>query len=79
MKVLYWILSGTSDATRVSIAWHIATNGSLEIGDEPTILLAGDGTEYLLDDAMQTAEGVGVPPLRELVAKARAHEIPVNV
>ncbi|MGH8986492.1 MAG: hypothetical protein ACRDY6_21845 [Acidimicrobiia bacterium] len=79
MKVLYWVLTGVADPTRVSVPLHIAANGSLEVGDEPVVLLAGDGTEYLLGSNLEAAEGVGVPPLRELVAKLRKHEVPVYV
>jgi predicted peroxiredoxin len=79
MKVLYWVLTGVADPTRVSVPLHIAANGSLEVGDEPVVLLAGDGTEYLLGSNLEAAEGVGVPPLRELVAKLRQHEVPVYV
>jgi predicted peroxiredoxin len=79
MKVLYWVLTGVADPTRVSVLLHIAANGSLEVGDEPVVLFAGDGTEYLLGSNLEAAEGVGVPPLRELVAKLRKHEVPVYV
>jgi predicted peroxiredoxin len=73
------LLTGTADPTRVSIPLHLAANGSLEVDDQPVVLLAGDGTEYLLDDSIERAEGVGVPPMRDLLAKLRAHEVPVYV
>ena len=79
MKVLYWLLTGVADPTRVSVPLHIAANGSLEVRDEPIVLLAGDATEYLLGEHLQDAQGVGVPPLLELVAKLRDHEVPVYV
>jgi hypothetical protein len=49
------------------------------VDDRPVVLLAGDGTEYLLGDGIERAEGVGVPPLRDLLAKLREHEVPVYV
>ncbi|MGH9027650.1 MAG: hypothetical protein ACRDWD_16270 [Acidimicrobiia bacterium] len=79
MKVLFVLTTGTADATKASLPFHLAANGSVEVGDEPHILLAGDGTEYLLGDALDSAQGVGVPPMRELVAKLRDHEVPVYV
>lgn len=79
MKVLYWMLTGTKDATRASVPLHIAANGSLEVGDEPVIALAGDAIEYLVDDQLDRAQGVGVPALGELFAKLREHEVPVFV
>jgi hypothetical protein len=79
MQILFNVLTGTKDATRASIPLHLAVNGSLEVGDQPVVLLAGDGTEYLVGDAIDHAEGVGLPALRDLVAKLREHEVPVYV
>jgi hypothetical protein len=78
-QVLYMLQTGAGDPTRFSVSLHLAANGSLEVGDQPVVLLAGDATEYLLGDAIERAEGVGVPPLRELIGKLRAHEVPVYV
>jgi predicted peroxiredoxin len=79
MQVLYMIMKGTADPTGASVPLHLAANGSLEVGDEPIVVIAGDATEYLAGDAIDTAEGVGVPPLRDLMAKLRDHEVPVYV
>lgn len=79
MKILYWMLTGTNDPTRASVPLHIAANGSIEVGDDPVIVLAGDATEYLVDDQLDRAHGVGVPALAELFAKLRQHEVPVYV
>jgi len=79
MKILFWILTGVANPTRASVPLHIAANGALELGDEPVILLAGDGTEYLLGDNLEAAEGVGVPPLRDLFAKLRHYQVPVYI
>ncbi|MGH9031443.1 MAG: hypothetical protein ACRDY4_08420 [Acidimicrobiia bacterium] len=79
MQPMLMILTGSADPTRASIPLHLAANGSLEIGDQPVVLLAGDATDYLLGDALERAEGVGVPPMRDLFAKLRAHEVPVYV
>ena len=79
MNVLYFVSSGTADATRASIPLHLAANGSVEVGQEPSIVLAGDATELLVGDNVDAMEGVGLPPIRELLAKLRDHEIPVYV
>ena len=39
----------------------------------------GDAAELLLGDNVETLEGVGVPPARELLAKLRDHAVPVYV
>lgn len=77
MEVLYIAASGRSDPTRASIPWHLAVNGSFEAGQSTGILLAGDASEVLKTEVGDELEGVGIPPIRELIAKARDKEIPV--
>lgn len=79
MKVLYIAASGPSDPTRASIPLHLAVNGSIERGHEVGVVLAGDSTEFLQPELLDAAEGAGLPPLRELFGKARAHAVPVYV
>ena len=79
MRITYFASAGMADATRASIPLHLAANGSIEVGQEVTIVLGGDAAELLLGDNLEQAEGVGVPPARELVAKLRDHAIPVYV
>jgi len=79
MRILYMLTAGTADPTKASLPVHLAVNGSVEVGDEPVLLLAGDGTEYIVGSALDEAQGVGVPSLLELFGKARQHEIPVYV
>ena len=79
MEILYISSCGTADPTRASIPWHLAVNGSVEAGQTARIVLAGDAAELLKLDARQTLEGVGVPPLRDLVAKALERSIPIHV
>ena len=71
--------AGSADATRASLPLHIAANGSLEAGHEPTVLLLGDGTELVVGETAQTLEAVGIPPVRDLLAKLRDHAVPVFV
>jgi predicted peroxiredoxin len=79
MKITYFASAGTSDPTRASIPLHLAANGSVEVGQETTIILGGDAAELLVGDTLEHLEGVGVPPVRELVAKLRDHAVPVFV
>jgi predicted peroxiredoxin len=79
MKIAYFVGAGIADATRASIPLHLAANGSIEVGQQTTIVLGGDATELLLDDNVQRVEGVGVPPARDLLGKLREHEVPVYV
>jgi predicted peroxiredoxin len=79
VKITYFASAGTADPTRASIPLHLAANGSIEVGQETEIILGGDAAELLLADNAETLEGVGVPPLRDLLAKLRDHAIPVYV
>ena len=79
MKIAYFVSAGTADPTRASIPLHLAANGSLEVGQETTIILGGDAAELLLADNAETLEGLGVPPVRDLLAKLRDHAVPVFV
>ena len=79
MHTLYLATSGTSDPTRASIPWHLAVNGSIEVGHTAGLVLAGDAAEFVRAEARERTEGIGIPPMRELVAKARAHEVPIYV
>jgi predicted peroxiredoxin len=79
MRALYISSSGSDDPTRASIPLHLAVNGSVEVGHEVGILLAGDATEMVKADVRERLEGVGVPPGRDLFAKVKQHEVPVFV
>ena len=79
MRMLYIVTKGTDDATLASVPLHIAANGSLEVGQEVSVVLAGDGTDLVIGDNAQRMEGVGVPPARELLSKLKEHQVPVYV
>ena len=79
MKIAYFASAGIADPTRASIPLHLAANGSIEVGQDTLIILGGDAAELLLADNAETLEGVGVPPVRDLLAKLRDHAVPVFV
>jgi predicted peroxiredoxin len=79
VKMLYIVTKGIDDATLASVPLHIAANGSLEVGQEVSVVLAGDATDLVIGENVQTVEGLGVPPMRELLDKLREHEVPVHV
>ncbi|MGH2818379.1 MAG: hypothetical protein ACRDJS_07975 [Actinomycetota bacterium] len=79
MKVLFLTTTGASDPTKASIPMHIAANGSLEVGQDPEVVLAGDAAEIILGDSLQKIEGVGIPPMRDLVAKLSESAVPFYV
>jgi predicted peroxiredoxin len=79
MKFVYFVTRGSDDATGASIPWHLAVNGSVEVGHETSIVLGGDATDVIIGDTAEKIEGVGVPPMRELLAKVRERQVPVYV
>ena len=79
MKVLYLATAGAGDPTRASLPLHIAANGSVEAGQECTVVLAGDATELVSRKTADRVEGVGVPPARELVQKLLDNQVPVYI
>ncbi len=79
MRLLYIVNKGVNDPTLASVPLHIAANGSLEVGQEVSVVLAGDGTDLVIGDNAQRMEGIGVPPMRELLSKLKEHQVPVYV
>ena len=79
MRMLFVSTAGTSDPTRASIPLHLAVNGSLEVGHDVDVVLAGDATELLKSSVRESLEGVGVPPVRDLLAKAQHDKVAIHV
>jgi predicted peroxiredoxin len=79
MKFVYMVTTGTDDPTKASLPLHLAANGSVEVGHDTTVILVGDATEMLFGDNLEQMQGIGVPSVRELVAKLRDHSVPVYV
>ncbi len=79
MRILYLATTGPEDPTKASIPLHLAANGSVEVGQQCAVALAGDATELVRRETAERLEGVGIPPVRELLQKLRDHEVPVYV
>ena len=79
MRILYLSTAGSSDPTRASIPLPLAANGSVEAGQECAVVLAGDATELASRETAERLEGVGVPPVRELLANLVDNQVPIFV
>ena len=79
MQMLYLTTVGSSDPTRASVPLHLAVNGSVEAGQDVSVVLVGDASELLKSAIRDRVAGLGVPPVRDLFAKMRQHEVPVYV
>jgi predicted peroxiredoxin len=79
MKFVYMATKGAEDPTLASIPLHMALNGSVEVGHDVSLVLVGHAAEIILGENAEKLEGIGVPPMRELLSKARDHNVPVYV
>ena len=79
MKMVVWATTGASDPTKASIPWHLVANGCVEVGHDSALILAGDAAELVIGDNVDSVEGVGIPPARELRDKVVEHSVPVYV
>ena len=73
------VTTGTDDPTKASLPLHLAATGAVEVGHDSALILVGDATEMLLGNNLDQMQGIGVPPVRELMAKLRDHSVPVYV
>jgi predicted peroxiredoxin len=79
VRILYLTATGPSEPTRASLPFHLAANGSAEVGQDADIVLAGDAAELVKAGIAEGVHGIGIPPLRELLAKIGDKGIPVHV
>ena len=54
-------------------------NGSVEAGQSTAVVLLGDASGVVAPAVRDELAGIGIPPLRELIAKARDRSLPVFV
>ena len=78
-KLLYVATHGPDDPTKACIPFHLAVNGAAEAGIETEINLAGDAAVLIQDQYIDVLTPLGLPPLRDLMAKAREKGIHIFV
>jgi predicted peroxiredoxin len=78
-KLLIVTSTGAHDATRASLSFHIAVNGSVPAGQECAVALTGDATELLKPEIARAVRGVGVPPLADLLAACSEKGVTLHV
>jgi hypothetical protein len=77
-KILYATSFGSDDPTRATIPF-IAATGAIEAGHEPEIALLGEATYLVKTGMAEQIQGVGFPPLKQLLSKLIEHRVPVYV
>ncbi len=76
-RILIIASHGSEDPTRAGLAFFMA-KGAVEAGHSPEIVLAGDGSVLARRAVADSIYPVGIPPLKELVAFALEHGVPVH-
>jgi predicted peroxiredoxin len=80
MASLFYIgTHGPDDPTKACIPFHLAVNGASEAGIEAEINLAGDAAVLIQDHYIESVTPLGLPPLRELMAKISEKNIPIYI
>lgn len=80
MASLFYIAThGPDDPTKACIPFHLALNGAVEAGIEAELNLAGDATVLIQDRYIESVVPLGLPPLRDLMAKAREKGIAIHI
>ena len=76
--VLYSSTYGSDDPTRASLPFHMAL-GAVEAGHQPQIALIAEATYLMKASLADTIQGVGIPSLKDLLARVTEHNIPIHV
>jgi uncharacterized protein len=77
-KLLITGTHGAEDPTRASMPFHIA-KGAKEAGFDVDLVLANDAPLVLKDAVRDSLQGVGLPPLKDLMQFAVENELRVYV
>ena len=77
-KILFVGTHGTGDPTRATFPFQ-ETQGVIEAGHETGIMLLGEATRLIKDDVAKTVQGVGTPPLKELMDWLFARDVRISV
>ena len=71
-------IHGSEDPTKATFPFLMA-NGALDAGHQPTIVLLGDAVVLMNSTVADNVQGVGFPPLKELMAKVVAAKVPIYI
>jgi predicted peroxiredoxin len=69
---------GSDDPTRASLPL-VAASGALEAGHVPEICLLGEAAYLMKDTVLASIQGIGFPPLSEVMTALVDHRVPVYV
>ena len=69
---------GSEDPTKATLPFLLAV-GAIDAGHKAAIVLMGDAVVVLDDAVANSVQGVGFPPIKELIAKVVENKVPVYV
>ena len=78
-KLMYIGTHGPDDPTKACMPFHLAVNGAAEAGIDAEINLAGDAAMLIQNQYIEILTPLGLPPLRELMAKIQEKGIAIFV
>jgi predicted peroxiredoxin len=78
MKLLIKSAWGSDDPTKAAFPF-LHANAFAEAGHEAQIFLLGEAVSLMRTPVANAIVPVGWPPLAEILAKTRAHKIPIHV
>lgn len=77
-RQLFISTNGSENPTKATLPFLLA-DGALQAGHEAAIILLGDAVVVMNDAVVDSIQGVGLPPLKDLVAKAIENKVPIYV
>ena len=77
-KLLYVGTHGTDDPTKATFPFLMA-KGAIEAGHETGLILMGEAAPLIKDHIAQQVHGIGVPPLKELMAFLVERNVRISV
>lgn len=69
---------GTEDPTKATFPFLMASS-ALDAGLQTAIILVGDAVVLMNSTVADNVQGVGFPPLKELVAKVISAKVPIYI
>lgn len=77
-RLLFVGTFASDDPTRATMPF-IAASGALDRGHEPMIVLMGEAVYLLKEKVLSAVQGVGFPPLQQLMNKMIENNVPLYI